>query len=298
MFKKLGSAIGTVFGFILVLAFVVLMADSNAEAPNYKSVVYAQEKAIIYSEPVKPWEPPSIGGKTLVVTYGRIGSGSWGTLGAANTPEAAVDLAIQYANQVDLWNGSKGVVAVVNPNLSDYGGNEPEESFVNKLIAVARDKNAYVMLDVQPGTKEPEAFFRRFFDLYPDENVWFDWDLEHTVGAVDAKQINAVASEYFRQRQEKNYRSPGVFAFYIYDFSHIPNAGELVRDYEGGQVIPIFDGFGKRDAKISKTNTFRQIFPESYGIMEFYSKWGYKYDNFSGEEYFRAFPDALLFARQ
>lgn len=140
MFKKLGSAIGTVFGFILVLAFVVLMADSNAEAPNYKSVVYAQEKAIIYSEPVKPWEPPSIGGKTLVVTYGRIGSGSWGTLGAANTPEAAVDLAIQYANQVDLWNGSKGVVAVVNPNLSDYGGNEPEESFVNKLIAVARDK--------------------------------------------------------------------------------------------------------------------------------------------------------------
>jgi len=261
-------------------------------------VVYAQEKAIIYSEPVKPWEPPSIGGKTLVVTYGRIGSGSWGTLGAANTPEAAVDLAIQYANQVDLWNGSKGVVAVVNPNLSDYGGNEPEESFVNKLIAVARDKNAYVMLDVQPGTKEPEAFFKHFFDLYPDENVWFDWDLEHTVGAVDAKQINAVASEYFRQRQEKNYRSPGVFAFYIYDFSHIPNAGELVRDYEGGQVIPIFDGFGKRDAKISKTNTFRQIFPESYGIMEFYSKWGYKYDNFSGEEYFRAFPDALLFARQ
>lgn len=67
---------------------------------------------------------------------------------------------------------------------------------------------------------------------------------------------------------------------------------------------PIFDGHGGRSSdpatdKIAKTARVLSLFGEGpFGIMEFETRWGTRYDQISAREYFAAYPDALILASQ
>lgn len=243
---------------------------------------------------------PSLEGATIALTYGRPRSGKWGSLGLTDIVDHGIHAASQFAARVDGWNGDRPTVVAVNPNVVMAGASPLDRAYVQHLIAEAERRGAYVMLDVQTGGKDPLALFRGLMDLYLRPNVWFDWDVEHTDGGrVSAAQLNQVAAEYFRRRAEAGYVQPGLFAFYIFDLSAVPDAGALQYAYDGGQVVPIFDGYGARNAKLAKTTEFRRLFDgAAVGIMEFETRWGTKYDGLTAQEYLTAFPDVLIYASQ
>lgn len=248
---------------------------------------------------------PDLDNMTIAMIYGRPNPGGWGSLGQTTTADQALHLARAYAERVDEWNGDKQVVVTVNPNAAMAGQVTTRETYLYYLIAEARRQGYYVMLDVQTGGQNPLTLFNSLMDKFLYENVWFDWDLEHTAGGtVRAGQINQVAEAYFERRQSKGYSSPGVFGFYVFKTDQVANPEKLRRSYDGGLVVPIFDGFGGHGAdpaqgKIAKTNRVLSLFGEGpYGIMEFETRWGDRYDQISAREYFDAFPEALILASQ
>lgn len=243
---------------------------------------------------------PSLDGAQIALTYGRARSGSWGTLGKTRTVDQAVYAAIQFADRVNVWNGRLPVVAAVNPNVFMAGTNEMSSLYIYHLIAEAERRGVYVMLDVQPGGEDPLQLFGRLMDRYLRENVWLDWDIEHTTGGrVTAEQINRVAAEYFRRRAERGYGQKGIFAFYVFEMNAVADPENIRREYDNGWVVPIFDGYGPRAAKLAKTDQFRERFAGGpLGIMEFETRWGTKYDGISAQEYCMAYPDMLIYASQ
>jgi hypothetical protein len=161
------------------------------------------------------------------------------------------------------------------------------------------------MLDVQTGDADPLPLFQTLMDKYLRENVWLDWDIEHTVGGqVDAAQINQVAAEYFARRRSAEYQTPGIFGFYVFKRDQITSPADVRREYEGGLVVPIFDGFGGSGPnpganKIALTAQVLSLFSQGpVGVMEFETRWGTKYDKISARASFAAYPDALIFASQ
>jgi hypothetical protein len=242
---------------------------------------------------------------TVAMVYGRPGPGGWGSLGESTIVDYALHLARTFAGRVDEWNGNKPVAVAVNPNVVMAGKTAKRELYLYHLIAEARRQGYYVMLDVQPGDEEPLSLFETLMDQYLRENVWFDWDIEHTAGGqVDAAQVNRVAAAYFDRRQAQGYQAPGIFGFYVFKESQITDPADVQRQYAGGAVVPIFDGYGGRSSnpgadKIAKTDLVLSRFGQgAFGMMEFETRWGTRYDKISARAYFEAYPDTLIFASQ
>ena len=248
---------------------------------------------------------PDWHGATVAMVYGRPGPGGWGSLGQTTIADHALHLARTYATRVDQWNGERLVVVAVNPNVVMAGQTTGRDRYLYYLIAEARRQGYYVMLDIQTGSQMPLPLFSGLMDKFLQENVWFDWDIEHTTGGkVEAQRINEVAAAYFERRRALGYESLGIFAFYVFDENQISNPSEVRRQYDGGVVIPIFDGFGGRSPnpaadKIARTARIISLFGEGpYGIMEFETRWGSRYDQLEAKEYFEACPGALIMASQ
>lgn len=246
-----------------------------------------------YQKSISVTSLPNIEGKTLALVYGKPKSIKWGSLGKTNTPAEAIEMTLWFASQVDQWNGAKGTVSVVNPNIA------PEmydSAYVDDLISQARGQGVYVMLDVQTAMADHAAVFDKLFDRYLAENVWFDFDIE-MAGKIDSALINKIAESFFRKRAEKGFTQSGVFAVYVWELDAMTNIQNLQRDYKNGVVIPIFDGRGPEGPKVSQTERFKVLYGHPYGIMEFDSNWGARYGEMPANSYFGRFPDALIFAR-
>lgn len=243
---------------------------------------------------------PDWRGATVTTVYGHPGPGGWGSLGETVIADHALHSARTFGGRVDEWNGGKPVVVSVNPNIAMLGDVMKRDLYLYYLIAEARRQGYYVMLDVQTGSLPPLPLFESLMDKYLQENVWFDWDIEHTTGGqVDAEQLNQVAAAYFARRQAAGYRTPGLFGFYVFKNSQITNPTAVRRQYDNGVVIPIFDGFGPPAEKIAKTSLIISQFGDGpYGIMEFETRWGTKYDTIPAREYFGALSDTLIMASQ
>lgn len=249
---------------------------------------------------------------TVAMVYGRPGPGGWGSLGQTAIVDHALYLGRTFATRVDEWNGAKPVAVTVNPNVVMAGSVAKHDLYLYHLIAEARRQGYYVMLDVQPGDADPLHLFETLMDKFLQDNVWFDWDIEHTAGGrVDAAQINQVAAAYFARRRARGYQTPGILGFYVFKEDQVANPADVQRQYEEGVVVPIFDGFGGSNPnpgadKIAKTARVISLFDpvelktgqELFGIMEFETRWGTRYDRISARAYFEAYPDALIFASQ
>ena len=242
---------------------------------------------------------------TVAMVYGRPGPGGWGSLGQTTIADHALHLARTFAGRVDEWNGAKSVAVAVNPNVVMAGKTTERDLYLYHLIAEARRQGYYVVLDVQPGDAEPLPLFEILMDQFLRDNVWFDWDVEHTVGGqVDAAQINQVATAFFARRQAQGYQTPGIFGFYVFKEDQVSNPSDVQLQYAGGAVVPIFDGYGGRSSnpgadKVAKTARVLSLFGQGpFGIMEFETRWGTRYDKISARAYFEAYPDALIFASQ
>jgi len=264
------------------------------------------EASIVPVSDENPLPPlPLLDNKTIAMVYGRSQPGGWGSLGQTTIADQGLYLARNYAQKVEEWNGDKAVIVAINPNVAMAGRVTSREYYLYYLIAEARRQGYYVMLDVQTGNKDPTALFISLIDKFLLENVWFDWDLEHTSGGtVHSEQINQIVGAYFASRQSMGYSSPGIFGFYVFKTDQVANPDKLRRSYDGGLVVPIFDGFGGQGndparAKIAKTVRVLSQFGEGpYGVMEFETRWGNRYDQISAWEYFAAFPEALIMASQ
>ncbi len=259
--------------------------------------------------PVSAYHPlptlPDLRGATAALVYGHPGPGGWGSLGRTTTVDQALYLGRSYAERVDQWNSWRSTAVVLNPNVVMAGQDAYREAYLQNLIAEARRQGIYVMLDVQTGDQAPLPLFARLMDQHMGENVWYDWDIEHAAGGhVDASQINQVAELYFRRRKAAGYRSSGIFAFYVFGENQVPDPAAVRRSYDGGVVVPIFDGYGGHGEhpglhKIIKTRRVISLFGEGpFGIMEFETRWGTRYDQITARDYLSAFPDVLIFAAQ
>lgn len=243
---------------------------------------------------------PDWRGATVTTVYGRPGPGGWGSLSETVIADHALHTGRTFGERVDEWNGEKPVVVSVNPNITMLGEAMNRDLYLYYLIAEARRQGYYVMLDVQTGSQPPLPLFESLMDQFLQENVWFDWDIEHTAGGrVDAEQLNQVAATYFARRQAAGYRMPGIFGFYVFKDSQIANPTAVRRQYDNGIVVPIFDGFGPAAEKIAKTSRIMSQFSDGpFGIMEFETRWGTKYDTITAREYFDALSDTLIMASQ
>ncbi len=242
---------------------------------------------------------------TVAMVYGRPQPGGWGSLGQTSIVDQALNLARTYADSVDGWNGGRPVVVAVNPNVAMSGEITQRELYYQYLIAEARRQGYYVMLDVQTGEQPSQELFSALMDKFLNENVWFDWDIEHTAGGrVSAEQINLVAQDYFARRRARGFHSAGLFAVYVFSLDQVSRPAEVRRQYDSGVVIPIFDGqcANRPDAasvKIAWTERVLSPFGAGpYGIMEFETRWGTRYDAIGGAAYLTAFPDALVMVSQ
>ncbi|HXF84919.1 MAG TPA: hypothetical protein VNK49_05965 [Anaerolineales bacterium] len=241
---------------------------------------------------------PNIEATTVAMVYGHRGPRGWGTLGQTQTVDEALASARSFASRVDEWNGRRPTVIAINPNIVTAGRITENDPYIHTLIAEARRQGMYVMLDVQTGDQDALPLFTTLMDRHLQENVWFDWDLEHTAaGSVNAKEINEMAKAYFQRRVERGFQTPGIFAFYVFSVDQVIDAASVQRIYNRGMVVPIFDGYGP--GKINKTRTIiAQFAPGPFGVMEFETRWGNRYDSISAREYFDAFSDALILASQ
>jgi len=237
---------------------------------------------------------------TVAMVYGRPGPGGWGSLGESTIVDYALHLARNFAVWVDEWNGNKPVAVAVNPNVVMAGQVMKRDLYLHHLIAEARRQGYYVMLDVKTGEADPLSVFGQLMDAFLQENVWLDWDIESTAGGrVSAEQINQVAGAYFGRRQAHGYQTPGIFGFYTFMDHQVTNPADVRRQYDGGAVVPIFDGYGTGSTKIEKTKQVLSLFGQGpIGVMEFETRWGTRYDKISARDYFQAYPDALIFASQ
>ena len=242
---------------------------------------------------------------TVAMVYGHPSPGGWGTLGQTVIVDHGLYLARTFSERVDEWNGPRPAAVAVNPNVVMAGKATGRDLYLSHLISEARRQGYYVMLDVQTADAEPLPLFETLMDRFLQENVWFDWDIEHTAGGqVDAAQINVVAATYFARREAEGYHTPGIFGFYVFKDDQIIDPSDVRREYEAGAVIPIFDGFGGGGStpgagKIAKTARVLSLFGEgAYGIMEFETRWGTRYDKISASDYFAAYPDTRIFASQ
>jgi hypothetical protein len=238
--------------------------------------------------------------RTVAMVYGRPGPSGWGSLGQTAIVDHALYLARTFAGRVDEWNGAKSVAVAVNPNVVTGKTAAKHELYLYHLIAEARRQGYYVMLDAKTASHDPLTVFQGLLDKFLQEHVWLDWDIESTEGGrVSAGQINQVAETYFARRRDKGFQTPGVFGFYVFKDGQVVDPAQVIRQYDGGVVVPIFDGFGTKGVKIAKTQRVLSSFGDGpFGIMEFETRWGSRYDKFSARAYFDAYPDALIFASQ
>ncbi len=260
---------------------------------------------IITIDANKSFPLPDWRNQTIAMIYGHPAPGGWGSIGQADIADGTLYLARNYASQVSQWNGGKPTVIAINPNVAMTGNITDRPEYFQYLINEARRQGYYVMLDVQTDGQDPLALFNTLMSTYLQENVWFDWDIEHTDGgSVDAKVINQVAQAYFSQRQKRGYTTPGIFGLYVFSNTQITNPQDIKRQYAGGSVVPIFDGYGGSGSnpaqdKIDLTKQVLSLFGNGpFGIMEFQTLWNDTYDKISAQDYFNAFPNTQIMAGQ
>lgn len=226
---------------------------------------------------------------TYAGMYGRLGG--WGSLGLVGSGEAAVNKTLAYAREIDKWNGSLGVIPVVN--LANRQTNT-----VQKLAAIqyCQKIGCYVMLDISPVENVKNIIST--YTIAP--NVWFDLDLEHNGKTkVNTQTLNSYVSYYASLRQSKGFKGPGVFGFYDFK-SHITVPSAVTWQQGSVTVVPIFDGFASKSGKWSSTQTHYSRFSgaPAFGIMEFITRWGSKYDSgFTPTQYYQAFQPKFFIAQ-
>lgn len=286
-----------------------LIVHNNTEQHLYFVWAITPGKITVAVAPVSdelPLPPlPDWRQATVAMVYGRPGPGGWGSLGETAYVDHALFVTRSFGGRVDQWNGDKPVAVAVNPNVVMAGKVSDKDFYLYHLISEARRQGYYVMLDVQPGGADALTLFENLMEKFLQENVWFDWDVEHTSGGrVTAEQLNQVTAAYAARREAKGLEIPGIFGYYVFKNNQVVDPANVQRDVGGHAVVPIFDGYGGTSSnpaadKIAKTGRILSLFGEGpIGIMEFETRWGTKYDKISARTYFDAYPDTLIFASQ
>lgn len=255
-----------------------------------------------------PGDSPGLSGPIVfAAVYGR--PSGWGSLARATTPEKAIEMTKAYAARVATMRGGMNTVGLVNPNIVMNTGGAVScstytlsQSYIAKLIQLAKSNRMYVMLDVQTGSCNPLTAMKNAIDKFLiEDNVFFDIDVEWIryggSTTISSDTLSEITRYYTDNRTQKGFTNKGYVGFYIFNMKHVTNPSGLKGDMRDN-ILPLFDGFGPCSEKRVTTRRMVSLFGKPYGGMEFETKWGTKYDKCSAANYFAAFPDFTVFSSQ
>lgn len=219
-----------------------------------------------------------------------------GILGRYCSMEEMVEESRPLVDGLDAANGDRGVRLAAHVV---YGMARPcwgpgdsclmyleEHGFdiVGEYIEPAADLGIDVVLDVQMGRSTPLLEIERMIDLgylaYPNVDIALDPEFAtgpyqglpgSPIGRVDALSINEGLrrlDDYLREIDSPNRRIVMLHQFIdeaTDSWTMIPNK-ELIGTFEYLDVVPVMDGFGGRNIKVSKYNAITDV--ERYPWIE------------------------------
>ena len=214
----------------------------------------------------------------LVAYYGAPGSEELGALGIGTPSEASAELMEQAEPYVTEQRPVMPVLELIASLASASPGDDglyriqTPDSVIRRYLRAAREAEALLLLDIQPGRSSFAAEAARL-DRYlrqPDVGLALDpeWHVGpeevpgQVIGTVDAATVNRVSAQLaaLTHREELPQK---LFVVHQFTVGMIANREELVAR-PGLATILNADGFGDQPSKIAKYRDLRP--PEGSGL--------------------------------
>jgi len=263
-------------------------------------------------------------GKIVYIVYGRPqkyeGQETWGSLGAGRTAEESWQIVQNLRGKISQEIGRSDTdfaLRILNP-VYRSGGGVIEDIYIQKALELAHENRGLVALNFNSISDAIETI-QRLEGVLPKELLPYlavGLDIEHFPNRkATAEEINEFSSWFAGKHKEwminsPNNLLPGLIILYTLhgssqagEIGRILNLEALKQYYldEKTLVVPVFDGYGSREAKLAK---MRQIiaslpntpdYPPLLGVMEFSSRWGNRYDSCDTDESFSTLWGAPVF---
>jgi len=260
--------------------------------------------------------------KIVYIVYGRPqkyeGQRTWGSLGSTRTAEESWQIVQNLRGEISQEIGKSNsdfALNILNPVYRSVDG-VIQDIYIQKALALAGENQGLVALNFNSISEAGETL-QRLEGVLPKDLLPYlavGLDIEYFPNRkTTAEEINDFSS-WFAEKHKEWARGlpkvPGVIILYTLHGS--PQAGEIGRIlgldrlrqyYLDGRtlVVPIFDGYGSRGAKLAKMDEIinslpnTSDFPALLGVMEFNSRWGDKYDSCNRNESFSTLVGAPVF---
>ncbi|HUT17868.1 MAG TPA: hypothetical protein VM366_01815 [Anaerolineae bacterium] len=241
-------------------------------------------------------------GKVVYLVYGRPskrGEQTWGTLGASQTAEQSWQVLRNSASAVGGAIGqdsSSFALNVLNPVYRSQNG-VIADIYIQKALELAPQNRGVVALNFN-SIAAAETTIQRLETVLPEALLAYlsvGLDVEHFPGGqIDAASVNAFSGWFAGKHREwaGDAIVPGLVVVYTFRGANsggqgsIADLAQLVQYYprERTLVVPLFDGYGTRQAKAEKVGSLVRALPSTaespalVGVMEFQTRWGTKYD--------------------
>jgi hypothetical protein len=243
----------------------------------------------------------------IVAYYGNPYAAQLGILGQ-HEPDELASMLRDEAGKLDALNGFRGIEAALdlvyetaqpNPGNDGLYLQYVDPDTMKTYVDLTCEKNYLLFLDLQIGRSDIETEVRKVLPYLDGSNVHIAIDPEFTmgpgeipgqvIGHVDAAQINA-AQQILEDHVEQNGLSDKILIVHQFDTPMITDPENIV-DFPHVHVVIDMDGFGPKETKIRKFNTFTAP-AEHSGIKVFY-----KQDDpvLTEEEIEQLNPDVIIF---
>jgi hypothetical protein len=214
----------------------------------------------------------------LVAYYGAPGSEELGALGVGTPGQATEQLVAQAEHYTTPERPAMPVlellvsVAAASPGDDGLYRIQTPDSTISRYLRVARNHDALLLLDIQPGRSSFSAEAARL-DRYlrqPDVGLALDpeWHVGpdeipgQVIGSVDAATVNRVSAE-LAAVTEREQLPQKLFVIHQFTVGMIGDRDQLVARPGLATVINV-DGFGDQPSKIAKYHDLRP--PEGSGL--------------------------------
>ncbi|UJA20795.1 hypothetical protein HJD18_11635 [Thermoleophilia bacterium SCSIO 60948] len=283
---------------LAIASLAALVLGARAGSRGGEDDATLAEQAVTEAEAVPP-ELPRGGqevfadGRRLVGFYGAPQDDELGELGIGEPSEAGQRLLEQAAayesDEVPVMPFMEliSTVAAADPGLDGLYRNHVPDRVIDDYLTAAREIDALLVLDIQPGQADFVDEVRRIVPYLrqPDVGLALDpeWHMQpgevpgQTIGSVDADDVNRVQAMLARIVEQENLPQKPLI---VHQFTADMIVGkERLREYPGVALVLNIDGFGTRDEKVAKYHElktredsefftgFKLFYREDVGLM-------------------------------
>lgn len=237
-----------------------------------------------------PGDPqPYLSRYRLVAYYGSPPSAALGVLGAAprdvilnQLREVAATYQSLSAPDIDVLPTFHIITTVADrwPGLGARYSHQMDTAYLEEWLAAAREAGVAVIIDIQPGHASILEEVARVQPYLHDPHVHLALDSEftmaagqipgHTIGQLDAAQINAVQALLEPIALETGTNK--VLVVHQFDTSMVVNK-EAIEDFPHVELVIDADGFGGPPAKTSDYLQYAAEPGFEYGAFKLFYEW-------------------------